>query len=51
MNDLEKLKDLLKERNKKGRLKPLKCIECGNNYADFPSKLCPGCEAYREHQS
>jgi rubrerythrin len=28
---------------------PKKCIECGTNYADPPSKLCPGCEAYQEH--
>jgi rubrerythrin len=27
-----------------------RCIECGTNYADPPSRLCPGCEAYREHQ-
>ena len=25
------------------------CAECGTNYADPPSKLCPGCEAYQEH--
>jgi hypothetical protein len=24
------------------------CIDCGKELADFPSKLCPGCEAYRE---
>lgn len=29
---------------------PDKCIDCGENYADPPSKLCPGCQAYREHQ-
>jgi ribosomal protein L32 len=28
----------------------MKCEECGKNYADPPSRLCPGCEAYREHQ-
>ncbi len=28
---------------------PAKCIECGTNYADPPSKLCLGCEAYQEH--
>jgi len=27
------------------------CYECAVNYADTPSKLCPGCQAYREHQS
>lgn len=26
------------------------CAECGTNWADPPSTLCPGCEAYREHQ-
>ena len=25
------------------------CADCGKNWADYPSKLCPGCEAYREH--
>ena len=28
---------------------PKMCDECGEEYADPPSKLCPGCEAYREH--
>lgn len=28
----------------------LKCEECLMNYADRPSRLCPGCQAYREHQ-
>ena len=28
---------------------PPKCEECGKNYADPPSKLCPGCQAYQEH--
>ena len=26
-----------------------RCDDCGKNWADRPSKLCPGCEAYREH--
>lgn len=26
------------------------CEECERYYADPPSRLCPGCEAYREHQ-
>ena len=30
---------------------PAKCAECDRYYADPPSKLCPGCQAYREHQS
>lgn len=25
------------------------CSECGKNPADLPSRLCTGCEAYREH--
>jgi rubrerythrin len=29
---------------------PMLCEECGKNYADPPSRVCPGCEAYREHQ-
>jgi hypothetical protein len=27
-----------------------RCAECGENWADLPSSLCPGCEAYRAHQ-
>lgn len=29
---------------------PKMCVECGKYPADPPSKLCPGCEAYKEHQ-
>ncbi len=29
--------------------RPKLCDECGKNWADRPGKLCPGCEAYREH--
>jgi hypothetical protein len=29
---------------------PDKCEECGQYPADPPSRLCPGCEAYQEHQ-
>jgi hypothetical protein len=25
------------------------CVDCGKYPADFPSKRCPGCEAYLEH--
>ncbi len=25
------------------------CDDCGEEPADLPSKLCPGCAAYREH--
>lgn len=28
---------------------PKMCDECGVNRADPPSKLCPGCQAYKEH--
>jgi len=27
------------------------CIKCGVNHRDPPSKLCPGCEAYQEHNA
>ncbi len=36
-------------RAKKPRPSPM-CEECGVNRADPPSRLCPGCQAYREHQ-
>lgn len=26
------------------------CAGCESNFADPPSRLCPGCQAYREHQ-
>jgi hypothetical protein len=29
---------------------PKICEDCGENYADPPSRKCPGCEAYAEHQ-
>ncbi len=29
--------------------KPKPCIECRVNLADPPSKLCPDCQAYKEH--
>lgn len=35
----------------KQKRRPVKCEGCETNYADFPSKLCPGCQAYKEHQS
>lgn len=31
------------------KTRPKRCAECSTNYADPPSDLCPGCEAYREH--
>jgi hypothetical protein len=30
--------------------RPPKCEACGVNHSDPPSKLCPGCQAYEEHQ-
>jgi len=33
-----------------GRIRrPRLCEECGQNPADIPSRLCVGCDAYREH--
>jgi hypothetical protein len=37
--------------NRAPNSRPKKCEGCGQNYADPPSKLCPGCQAYREHQA
>ena len=37
-------------KKKKLSEKPKLCEECYVNYADPPSKLCPGCQAYKEHQ-
>lgn len=31
--------------------KPPMCEGCGVNRSDPPSPLCPGCQAYREHQA
>lgn len=31
--------------------RPMRCEGCDQNFADPPSKLCPGCQAYRDHQS
>ncbi len=28
---------------------PEPCAECGQELADPPSSLCPGCDAYRDH--
>jgi len=30
--------------------RPPVCEGCGKNRSDPPSKLCPGCQAYRDHQ-
>lgn len=32
-------------------MSPLRCEGCDQNFADPPSKLCPGYQAYRDHQS
>lgn len=29
--------------------RPKMCEECGVNPADCPRRICPGCDAYREH--
>jgi hypothetical protein len=36
--------------DRKRSQKPMLCDGCLDNYADPPSNLCPGCQAYREHQ-
>jgi rubrerythrin len=43
------MREITRLRAKAPRLPP-KCESCGVNYADPPSKLCPGCQAYEEHQ-
>lgn len=30
---------------------PSRCSEGCGNYTDPPSSMCPGCQAYKEHQS
>ena len=35
--------------NKRQR-KQIMCESCGANPADLPSKICVGCDAYRDHQ-
>lgn len=30
---------------------PKLCDGCYQNYADSPSRLCPGCQAYGDHTS
>lgn len=29
--------------------RPPMCEDCGKDRSDPPSKLCPGCQAYKEH--
>lgn len=31
------------------RRRRVMCDECGKYPADLPSRICPGCDAYREH--
>lgn len=45
----DRSKDLAEERKINER-QPKKCEECGFYLADPPSRLCPACEAYQEHQ-
>jgi hypothetical protein len=28
-----------------------RCVDCGVHWADPPSQICPGCEAYQEHRA
>jgi len=39
------------ELDRRARRRPPICEGCGVNRSDPPSKLCPGCQAYREHQA
>lgn len=32
-----------------GRIRRIKCEECGQNYVDKRGEICEGCDAYREH--
>lgn len=32
-----------------GKRKAKMCDECGKYPADFPSRTCAGCDAYKEH--
>lgn len=43
-------RDIILGRTHEQSTQPKKCEECDVNYADPPSKLCPGCQAYRDHQ-
>lgn len=43
--------EVWKRRAMEPKPQPARCAECDRYYADPPSKLCPGCQAYREHQS
>lgn len=34
----------------RAKRRPPICEGCGKNRSDPPSPLCPGCQAYQEHQ-
>lgn len=38
-----------KDRDEMNAILRFRCEDCNKYWADYPSKLCPGCEAYREH--
>jgi len=38
------VKDIYKRKTRR-----IRCTWCGKNWADLPSRLCPGCEAYQSH--
>lgn len=40
-----------KEGHDLAETRPRKCEGCFQHMADPPSHLCPGCQAYREHQA
>lgn len=44
------LRTLFQPSPAKVRKKPIICEGCGQDYADPPGVLCPGCEAYKDHQ-
>lgn len=43
-------KELLRDADREYRKRAPICESCGVNRSDPPSKLCPGCQAYQEHQ-
>lgn len=42
--------DLAEQRKKRRSIRLRMCEECGVYSADYPSKMCSVCEAYKEHQ-
>ena len=54
MGEVPDMKEILQQQLERRRLVPRfpkLCADCGIYPADPPSSLCPGCEAYREHQA